>query len=59
VHAEGGRGREIEGGTTDSFQAKRALFDALKRDEGPNYVDRAMIGDAAHFKSVRKLSDGQ
>jgi hypothetical protein len=59
LHTESGPGREIEGGTTDSSPEKMALLEALKRDELPNNVDRAIIGDGVHFRCVRKLSDGQ
>ncbi|MDR2603560.1 MAG: hypothetical protein LBC11_03305, partial [Puniceicoccales bacterium] len=60
LHTESGAGREItDGPQVDASQEKRELLEALKRDELPNNIDRAIVGDGSHFRCVRKLSDGQ
>jgi hypothetical protein len=59
LHVESWRGDEIGGRIIDPCPEKMAVWEALKRDELPNNVDRAIIDEGIHFRCVRKLSDGQ
>jgi hypothetical protein len=45
----------------DITPEKKALFEALQKNELPNNVDRAIIRDttSGHFTCVRKLTNGQ
>ncbi|MDR2629071.1 MAG: hypothetical protein LBC30_03730 [Puniceicoccales bacterium] len=60
LQAESGPGREItRGPRAGTSQGKKDLLEALKRDELPNGVDRAIIDDGSHFRCVRRLADGR